>query len=483
MAGEAGEGTKLWGGRFTGATDPIMEGFNASIGFDKRLWAADIQGSQAYARAIEKAGLITGEESTAIIEGLNKVHEEWASGKFELQSGDEDIHTANERRLTELIGEAGRKLHTGRSRNDQVATDTRIWLRDNILVLRDHILDLTSVLVKRAIQEIDILMPGYTHLQRAQPIKWSHWLLSYAWMLKRDLERLDEIRGRVNILPLGSGALAGNPFNVDREFLAKELKFEGVTGNSLDAVSDRDYIMEFLFWGSLLGVHLSRWAEDLILYSTKEFGFVSLSDAYSTGSSLMPQKKNADSLELIRGKSGRLFGNMAGFMMSVKGIPSTYNKDLQEDKEAMFGVFDTLEGILQVAEGTLSTLKIDKVACRSALSPDMLATDLAYYLVRKGIPFRDAHSLSGGCVALAEKKNCLLSELTLADLKTVSPLFEEDVSHVWNYENSVNQYAVYGGTGVDSVTAQASNLTAWLNSAKAKYQNFAAQAKGGGSEA
>ncbi|XP_038056055.1 argininosuccinate lyase-like [Patiria miniata] len=456
---------KLWGGRFTGSTDPVMEKFNASIGFDQRMWKADIEGSQAYVRAIEKVGLVTMEEMKAIYEGLGKVAEEWQSGTFKIIPGvDEDIHTANERRLKELIGPTAGKLHTGRSRNDQCATDMRIWLRDEIVPLRQHLLDLITVIVNRAKTEVDVLMPGYTHLQRAQPIRWSHWLLSYAWMFQRDMQRLQELTARVNVNPLGCGALAGNPFNVDRDFLSQELNFGAVAGNSLDGTAGRDYVAEFLFWSSMTMVHMSKLAEDLLLYSTKEYSFVQIADAYSTGSSLMPQKKNADSLELIRGKSGRVFGKCAGFLMTMKGLPSTYNKDLQEDKEALFDAYDTLTGVLQVATGVVSTLTINTESMRKALSPDMLATDLAYYLVRKGIPFREAHGLSGGVVALAEKKQCSLTELTVADLKTVSPAFEEDISAVWNYENSVEQYTSTGGTSKQAVMKQVQQLEEWLAS-------------------
>ncbi|XP_022096345.1 argininosuccinate lyase-like [Acanthaster planci] len=456
---------KLWGGRFTGATDPVMEKFNASIGFDQRMWKADIEGSKAYVRAIEKVGLVTKEEMEAIYEGLRKVAAEWETGTFKIiPAVDEDIHTANERRLKELIGPAAGKLHTGRSRNDQCATDMRMWLRDEIVLLRQHLLDLITVAVKRAKTEVDVLMPGYTHLQRAQPIRWSHWLLSYAWMFQRDFQRLHELTARVNINPLGCGALAGNPFSVDREFLTQELGFGATAGNSLDATAGRDYIAEFLFWSSMTMVHMSKLAEDLLLFSTKEYSFVQIADAYSTGSSLMPQKKNADSLELIRGKSGRVYGKCAGFLMTLKGLPSTYNKDLQEDKEAMFDAYDTLTGVLQVATGVVSTLTINTDAMRKALSPDMLATDLAYYLVRKGIPFREAHGLSGGVVALAEQKKCSLTELTLVDLKTVSPAFEEDVSAVWDYENSVEQYTSAGGTSKPAVMKQVQQLEEWLAS-------------------
>ncbi|ELT94555.1 hypothetical protein CAPTEDRAFT_159436 [Capitella teleta] len=440
-----------------------MEEFNASISYDKRMWRADIMGSKAYVAAIHKVGLVTEKEKSAIIAGLDQVAEEWEAGKFVLKAGDEDIHTANERRLKEIVGAPAGKLHTGRSRNDQVATDMRLWLRDEVQVLEGHLRSLIAVFVNRAIMEIDVLLPGYTHLQRAQPIRWSHWLLSYAWMLKRDMQRLHELKQRLNILPLGSGALAGNPFNVDRNFLAQELGFDGVSGNSLDAISDRDFVVEILMWASLNATHLSRLAEDLIIYSTKEFAFISLSDAYSTGSSLMPQKKNADSLELIRGKSGRIFGRCAGFMMSLKGLPSTYNKDLQEDKEAMFDACDSLGRLLQVTTGTLSTLTVHAEVCKQALSPDMLATDLAYYLVRKGIPFREAHGLSGQCVAFAEEKKCALNELTVQDLQTISGSFSDDVMKVWDYEYSVEQYQSAGGTSRASVQKQIEQLNAWLN--------------------
>lgn len=450
----SGEGNKLWGGRFSGKTDPVMEKFNASIGYDQRMWNADILGSLAYVKALEKAGLVTKQEKEDIIKGLQKVKQEWSEGKFILQPSDEDIHTANERRLKELVGTAGGKLHTGRSRNDQVATDMRLWLREHLNVVGGDLKDLITALVGRAKVEIDHLMPGYTHLQRAQPIRWSHWLLSYAWSLLADLERLQGMKHRTNVLPLGSGALAGTPFDIDREFLADELGFTDVTPNSLYGVSDRDFIVEFLFWSTLVATHLSRLAEDLILYGTKEFGFITLADAYSTGSSLMPQKKNADSLELIRGKAGRIFGRCSGFMVTLKGLPSTYNKDLQEDKEAMFDAYDTLVGILQVATGTVSTLRIypDKMA--AALSSDMLATDLAYYLTRKGVPFRDAHGLAGQVVALSESTGKPMETLTLQEMQSVSDKFSADVQKVWQYENSVDQYQATGGTSKTSVIKQ-----------------------------
>lgn len=454
---------KLWGGRFSGATDPLMEQFNASINFDKRMWLADILGSQAYAAALARAGIITQAEAARLVEGLDQVAGEWRQGRFEIRAGDEDIHTANERRLGELVGSMAGKLHTGRSRNDQVATDTRLWLRSAIDTLAGHLNELIETLVVRAEAEIDLLMPGYTHLQRAQPVRWSHWLLSHAWAWQRDAQRLADVRGRVNVLPLGSGALAGNPFAIDRHFLAQELGFQAITPNSLDGVSDRDFVAEFLFWASLTSIHLSRLAEDLVLFASAEFGFVTLADAYSTGSSLMPQKKNPDSMELLRGKSGRVTGNLMGLLMTLKGLPSTYNKDLQEDKEPLFDAVDTLGGTLQIATGVIATLTPRPDRLAAALSPDMLATDLADYLVRAGVPFRETHHVAGAAVRLAEERSCQLSDLTAADLHTLHPAFGPDVTDVWDYERSVESRDATGGTSRRAVMAQIDTLREWLD--------------------
>ena len=454
--------TKLWGGRFTGATDPVMEAFNASIGIDRRMWRQDIDGSIAYVKGSCRIGLVTEAERDEILGGLEAVAKEWATDSFVLKENDEDIHTANERRLKEIVGPVAGKLHTGRSRNDQVATDMRLWLRDNLTTLIEKVRGLVAVLVQRAAAEEDVLMPGYTHLQRAQPIRWAHWMLSYAWALERDINRGQQLLERVNVSPLGSGALAGHPFGIDRDFLASELGFGGVSGNSLDATAGRDFIAEFLFWNTMTMLHLSKWAEDLCIYCSKEFGFVNLSDAYSTGSSLMPQKKNPDSLELVRGKAGRVFGDMAGFLVTLKGLPSTYNKDLQEDKEAMFDAADTLDKVLQISTGVMSTLSVNADTMRAALSVDMLATDLAYHLVRKGVPFREAHGLSGECVALAEKKDCKLDQLTAEDFAGVHAKFEPDVLKVWDFDTSVNQYSAPGGTGIDSVRGQVTKLRTLL---------------------
>ncbi len=457
---------KLWGGRFSGKTDPLMEAFNASLPFDRRLWRADIRGSQAYAQALVGSGLLTATQAEAIVAGLEQVGQEWAEGRFATEAGDEDIHTANERRLSELIGDVAGRLHTGRSRNDQIATDIRIWLRQEIDLLAGHLHDLIATLLERAEHEIDLLMPGYTHLQPAQPVRWSHWLLSHAWAWQRDAERLSEVRRRVNQLPLGAGALAGNPFQVDRAALAQSLDFEGVSANSMDSVSDRDFIAEFLFWASLTMIHMSRLAEDLIIYSSREFGFVTLADAYSTGSSLMPQKKNPDSMELLRGKSGRVFGDLSGLMMTIKGLPATYNKDLQEDKEPLFDAVDTLSGSLQIAAGVIATLTVNAPRMAQSLVPEMLATDLAEYLVRKGIPFRETHHVAGAAVRLAEENGIALTALSLAQLQSLHPAFAEDIQSVWDYERSVDQRDAEGGTSRRAVTAQIERLRAWLASVK-----------------
>ncbi|KAK9814812.1 hypothetical protein WJX72_011922 [[Myrmecia] bisecta] len=455
---------KLWGGRFTGKTDPLMEKFNESLPFDRRMWKQDIQGSQAYAKALAKAGVLTQEEANTIIEGLSKVGKEWETGTFKVVSGDEDIHTANERRLSELVGVVGGKLHTGRSRNDQVATDTRLWLKEELKLIRSSLADLMRVAVDRAEREVDVLMPGYTHLQPAQTVRWGHWLLSHAAAWQRDDMRLGDLMPRVATLPLGSGALAGNPFGVDRQFIAQQLGFEGgVCPNSMDAVSDRDYVVETLFFAALHMVHLSRWAEDMIIYSSGPYRFVQCSDAYATGSSLMPQKKNPDALELIRGKSGRLQGNLAGMLAVMKGTPTTYNKDFQEAWEMLFDTVDTAHDCIRIATGVLSTVRISPEKMLAGLSADMLATDLAEYLVRKGVPFRETHHISGAAVKLAEDKNCQLSDLTVSDLQGIHPLFEDDVTDVWDFNASAERRDTEGGASKRSVLEQAEKLKRYLD--------------------
>ncbi|KUJ18196.1 argininosuccinate lyase [Mollisia scopiformis] len=446
---------RLWGGRFTGVTDPLMDQYNESLSMDRVFYAQDIKGSIAYARANVKTGILTQEEFEIIEKGLGEVMKEWEQGKFEPAPGDEDIHTANERRLGEVIGThiAG-KLHTGRSRNDQVATDMRMWLRDELILIEEYLVDLLKVIAQRAEQDIDYIMPSYTHLQRAQPIRWSHWLLSYATAFQSDLERLRFTKKNVNKLPLGCGAVAGNAFGIDRVQMAKELGFEGLIMNSMSAVGDRDFVVEVLQCASSIGSHLSRWSEDLIIYSSLEFGYVKLADAYTTGSSLMPQKKNSDSLELLRGKSGRMFGAMAGLMMSIKGIPSTYNKDLQESVQPMLDTVKTLKDSLQIAARSLATATVYPEKMRAALSPDMLATDLAEYLVRKGVPFRETHHLAGRMVALAEDENKGMNELTVKQYQSVDKRFGDDVLSVFDYERSVELKSTTGGTSRSAVLEQ-----------------------------
>ncbi|KAF9456521.1 argininosuccinate lyase [Collybia nuda] len=453
---------KLWGGRFTGKTDPLMHAFNQSLKYDQRMHVVDIKGSIAYAKSLTLVGILTKEEEIKITDGLAVVGKEWQDGTFQIQADDEDIHTANERRLSELIGPLGGKLHTGRSRNDQVATDMRLWLLEEAKDIEQGLKGLIRVLVERADKEKDILLPGYTHLQRGQPIRWSHLLLSHAFSFSSDLQRLKQLIPRVSVSPLGCGALAGNPFVVDREFLAKELGFQSVAENSMWGVGDRDFIVEFLMWSSLSMTHISRMAEDLVIYSTAEFGFVTLSDAYSTGSSIMPQKKNPDSLELLRGKSGRVFGNMAGFLMTLKGLPSTYNKDLQEDKEPLFDAVDNISASFKIAEGVVATLDVHAEKMRAALTMDVLATDLADYLVRKGIPFRETHHISGRAVALAESRKCQLNDLTLEDYKGLSTTFADDIHKVFDFEASVERRESIGGTSRKMVDRQISVLRAIL---------------------
>lgn len=420
---------KLWGGRFTGGPDPIMVQYNESIYFDKAFYSQDIRGSVAYARANLKKNILTEHEFEEIVRGFQQVLKEWKNDTFDIKPGiDEDIHTANERRLGEIIGKdiAG-KLHTGRSRNDQVATDMRLWLREQLDRLEEYLVNLLKVIAARAEKEIEYVMPGYTHLQRAQPIRWSHWMLMYGSFFASDLQRLREVRVRVNKCPLGCGALAGNPFDVDRDAMARELGFDGLIMNSMAGVGDRDFVVETMQWGSMLMTHLSRWSEDLIIYSSGEFSFVKLADAYSTGSSLMPQKKNPDSLELLRGKAGRAFGQMTGLMMSIKGIPSTYNKDLQESVEPLLDHVKTVGDSLQIATGVLSTLTVQPENMLKSLTPDMLATDLADYLVRKGVPFRETHHISGQVVALAEQERRPMDRLSFEQLQSIDRRFEKDV--------------------------------------------------------
>jgi argininosuccinate lyase len=452
----------LWGGRFDEPTDADLKALNDSLRFDQRMYRQDIHGSIAYAQAIQHVGILTAEETTTIANGLHQVLAEFESHTFEVKPGDEDIHTAVERRLTELVGAVAGKLHTGRSRNDQVATDFRLWVCDALRDLDTRVAGLQIALVEQAESHLHTLMPGYTHLQPAQPITAAHWLMSFFWMLSRDRERLHQTWQRTNLSPLGAGALAGHPFGVDRHALADALGMDGILQNSLDAVSDRDFAAEFLFAVSLMGVHLSRLAEDIIIYSNPLFGYITLNDRYSTGSSIMPQKRNADPMELTRGKAGRLIGRLAGFLATLKGLPSTYNKDLQEDKEAVFEAYDTLLALLPVITAIIHTLNIQPEKMRAALGEDLLATDMAEYLVRKGLPFRQAHHIVGRAVRLAADHGGKLSAISLTTLRELSELFAEDIVEVFNFEQSIARRSSAGGTAPSAVQEQITHARASL---------------------
>jgi argininosuccinate lyase len=448
---------KLWGGRFAERPDDLAFQFNASLPFDQRLWAQDVRGSQAWARALARAGVITSDEAGQLVAGLDQVRAEFAAGRFTFVPSDEDIHTAVERRLGELIGAVAGKLHTGRSRNDQVATDFRLWVLEASTDVVQALRQVQTVLLNQAKAHVESLLPGYTHLQRAQPITFGHWLMSHWWALDRDVARWQASRVRAAVCPLGNGALAGTAYPIDRQALAADLGFARPTENSLDGVSDRDFAAEFLFNAALLGTHLSRLAEALILYSSVEFGFVTLADAYSTGSSLMPQKKNPDVLELTRAKAGTLLGALTGLLATLKGLPSAYDKDLQEDKPAVFSAADTLAVMLPVVAGTLATMTVHTQRMAGALDSALLATELADYLVRKGLPFREAHHLVGQAVRLGP-----LDQLDLAALQHLSPAFEADVSAVWDFRAAVARRTALGGTAPASVRAQIAQARARL---------------------
>ena len=433
------ESKKLWGGRFAGKTDPGFAEFNNSFRFDRRLFAADVTASIAYCEALEGAGVLTAEEGNQIRGALKEILEKSSVS----DSSAEDVHSFVEGRLIELTGDLGRKLHTGRSRNDQVATDFRLWLREAIDDLNAIVRDFQTALVDFAESNRDVVIPGYTHLQRAQPVLLAHWCLAYFEMLARDRERLGEARARVNVMPLGSAALAGTSFAIDREALARSLGFAAVSRNSLDAVSDRDFCVEFLSACSLIMVHLSRLAEDIILYATTEFGILELGDAIATGSSLMPQKKNPDSMELVRGKAGRVFGDLLALLTTLKGLPLAYNKDMQEDKEAVFDAYDTVAASLRVSATVLRNISVKNV---SASSGYMNATELADYLVRKGMPFREAHEVVGKVVMRAIELGKELDQLSLAELREFSPLFADDVHIALSLEQTLSSKSQMGGT-------------------------------------
>ncbi len=444
----------LWSGRFEGGLDPLAWELNASLPIDRRMASQDVRASLAWSAALAQAGVLSASEAGDIQGGLEQILAEFDQDSFVFQPQDEDIHSAVERRLVELIGPTGGRLHTGRSRNDQVATDFRLWLLENLPLLEAGIERMQAALLLRAQADLPILMPGYTHMQRAQPILLSHWWLSHFWPLQRDRERLRQLGGRVRVLPLGSGALAGTAYPIDRAALAKSLGFDAPCPNSLDGVSDRDFAAEFLFCAALCGVHLSRLCEALALFATAEFGFFELPEAYATGSSLMPQKKNPDLFELGRGQSGRLIGLLTGLLTTLKGLPSAYDKDLQEDKAPVFAAFDTLQRLLPVLSGAVSEMQARPDNMRAAIDAGMMATDLADYLVGRGVPFREAHGLAAKMVRIAIASGVGLEALPLETYHAVSAAFAEDLYAVFTPENSLAQRSAYGGTALEAVREQ-----------------------------
>ena len=449
----------MWTGRFSQPTADLVLEYGESVSYDWKLYEHDIAGSTAHARAQLKAGMLTQEEFDAIANGLQEILADIKAGNFQWSMKLEDVHMNIESELTRRIGAPGAKLHTARSRNDQVATDTRLYCRAQIDTTLELLKDMQRALVQKAAQYAEVRIPGYTHLQRAQPVTVGHHLLAYVEMLDRDRARLEDCRRRVNVSPLGSGAIAGSTINLDRAGIAAELGFDSVSENSMDAIADRDYIMETLFDLSIIGTHLSRLSEDLVLWSSSEFGYCTLSDAHTTGSSLMPQKKNPDVCELTRGKSGRLYGNLVSVMVAVKGLPLTYNRDLQEDKEPLFDSFETVSLALRVNAEMVAAMRINRDRCAAAVSdPLLLATDLADYLVRRGVPFRKAHELVGKVVAVSVGTGTALNELSLDQFKEISPEYGEDVHEVFNLDRA---FSLRTNPGAPSADNTARRIAYW----------------------
>ncbi len=454
---------KLWGGRFQKSTDAKVDDFNSSIRFDKRMYKQDIKGSIAHAKMLGKQGIIDIADSEKIVAGLTEILADIENGKVEFLIDAEDIHMNIEKLLTDKIGESGKRLHTGRSRNDQVALDIRMYLMDEISEISEMLTALLSALTGLAKKHTETIMPGYTHLQKAQPVTFAHHLMAYFEMIKRDLSRLSDCKDRTNVMPLGSGALAGTTYPLDREFVAQELGFAQVTQNSLDGVSDRDFVIELAGCLSIIMMHLSRFSEELILWSSHEFSFVEMDDAYSTGSSIMPQKKNPDVAELIRGKTGRVYGHLMGLLTTMKGIPLAYNKDMQEDKEPIFDAIDTVKLCLPVFCDMITTMKVNKAnMLKGAKGGFTNATDVADYLVKKGMPFRDAHEVVGKLVFYSISKDKALDELTLDEFKEFSDIIENDVYDAISMETCVNGRTVIGGPAKETVEKAISDAEAFL---------------------
>jgi argininosuccinate lyase len=446
---------KLWGGRFTQPTDKFVEEFTASINFDKRLYHQDIRGSIAHATMLGKQGIISIEDVESIVTGLKAILDKIEAGTFDFSVSLEDIHMNIEARLSERIGDAGKRLHTGRSRNDQVALDIRLYLRDELVEISAYIDLLIDALLFQAEENLSVIMPGFTHMQTAQPILFSHHMLAYLEMLKRDKGRMEDCLKRTNVMPLGAGALAGTTFPIDREYVAELLDFPEVTRNSLDSVSDRDFALEFCAASSILMMHLSRFSEELILWSTSEFKFVELSDSFCTGSSIMPQKKNPDVPELVRGKTGRVYGNLMSLLTVMKSLPLAYNKDMQEDKEPLFDTIDTVKGCLKVFADMVREMRVNPVRMKTAAASGFsTATDVADYLVRKGVPFRDAHEVVGKAVRYCIENEMDLPELSLAEWQLFSGRIEDDIFASITLEASVNARRATGGTALERVRAE-----------------------------
>lgn len=445
---------KIWGGRFAEATDPLMEAFGNSLAFDQRLFDADIAVNKAWARALVGVGVYTAAEADQVCAAFDAIQRDFRAGILKFPSGVEDIHSANEKWLTERLGELGGRIHTGRSRNDQVITDLKIYLREQSRELQDALRRLQQALLERAEEHVETVFPGQTHLQQAQPVSFAHYLLSFFFQMQRNSERLAAWRKRMNTLPLGSGAVAGSAFPVDREQLAEELGFDRPSENSIDATSDRDFVLEFEYLCAQIMVHLSRLAEDLIIWSCEAFRYVRVAEAYATGSSMMPQKRNPDSLELIRGKAARVIGNLMQGMTLLKGAPTAYVRDLQEDKPAVFDSLDQTTMCLELAGRVIRTLEIDKQAMLRAIDAALYATDVADYLVRKGLPFREAHAVVGQLVREAEYQNRPLNQLPLDLYLKFSPLFAADVFDLFDPAASVNRRSLIGGTAYQAVREQ-----------------------------
>ena len=439
---------QLWGGRFTKETDQLVYNFNASISFDKKFYSQDIDGSMAHVKMLAKQGILTEEESNQILKGLEGILEDVEKGTLEISHKYEDIHSFVEATLIERIGEAGKKLHTGRSRNDQVALDMKLYSRDELLIIDGLVYHLLTTILKIMEEHVDTIMPGFTHLQKAQPITLAHHMGAYFEMFKRDRGRLHDIYERMNYCPLGSGALAGTTYPLDREYVAELLEFKGATENSMDSVSDRDYVIELLSALSTIMMHLSRFSEEIIIWNTNEYQFVEIDDAYSTGSSIMPQKKNPDIAELVRGKTGRVYGALMSMLTTMKGIPLAYNKDMQEDKELTFDAYDTVKGCLALFTGMLATMKFNtgKMEASAKLGYTN-ATDAADYLVNHGVAFRDAHGIVGQLVLYGIEHGKALDDFTMDEFKEISPVFEEDIYEAISMETCVNKRLTKGAPG------------------------------------